>query len=75
MTMPQNIDRHHRRGSWGLAGCVTPSGMIYSTTRCGPIVGHEAVVLQGIPTDTLLLTREPESELRDLAGSAISSTG
>lgn len=72
--MSQNIDRHHTTGSWGLAGCVTPSGMIYSTTRGGPLVGHEALVLQGIPTDKLLLTRETESELRDLAGNAMSSS-
>lgn len=42
--------------------------------RGGPVTGLEAVALQGLPIDVLLLTRESERELFDLAGNAMTST-
>ena len=42
--------------------------------RGGPVVGLEAVALQGLPIDNLLLTRESQKELYDLAGNAMTST-
>lgn len=38
------------------------------------MVGLEALSLQGLPVDELLLTRETEDQLADLAGNAMSST-
>lgn len=38
------------------------------------MVGVEALAMQGLPVDKLLLTRESEDELADLAGNAMSST-
>ncbi len=38
------------------------------------MVGMEALGLQGLPVDELLLTRETEDQLADLAGNAMSST-
>lgn len=38
------------------------------------MVGIEALGLQGLPVDELLLTRETEDQLADLAGNAMSST-
>ena len=38
------------------------------------MLGLEALSLQGLPIDELLLTRESEDNLRDLAGNAMSST-
>ncbi len=46
----------------------------YVTNRGGPLIGIEALALQGIPADELLLTRETEDQLADLAGNAMSST-
>jgi len=37
-------------------------------------LGLEALSMQGLPIDELLLTRESEDNLRDLAGNAMSST-
>jgi hypothetical protein len=46
----------------------------YITNRGGPMVGLEALHLQGLPIDELLLTRETEDNLSDLAGNAMSTT-
>lgn len=46
----------------------------YITNRGGPLVGIEALGLQGLPVDRLLLTRETQDQLADLAGNAMSTT-
>ena len=38
------------------------------------MVGLEALSMQGLPIDDLLLTRETEDQLADLAGNAMSTT-
>ena len=58
----------------GVVSCLTPTGQPFSSVRGGPITGLEAIALQGLPIDTLLLTRESERELFDLAGNAMTST-
>lgn len=70
----QNIDRSLDTGGSGLTGCVTPTGIPYSTMRGGPLIGLEALAMQGLPVDTLTLTRESQAKLQDLAGNAMSST-
>ena len=45
------------------------------TSRGGPLVGEEVLLLQGIPAEDLLLTHETEDMLKDLAGNAMSTTG
>jgi hypothetical protein len=46
----------------------------YVTNRGGPLVGYESLGLQGLPVDRLLLTRETQDQLADLAGNAMSTT-
>lgn len=46
----------------------------YITNRGGPMIGLEALSMQGLPVDKLLLTRESEDNLADLAGNAMSTT-
>lgn len=46
----------------------------YITNRGGPMTGIEALAMQGLPVDELLLTREKEDQLADLAGNAMSTT-
>ena len=48
--------------------------MPFSTIRGGPVTGLEALALQGLPIDQLLLTRETGRELFELAGNAMTST-
>lgn len=57
-----------------MAGCLTPRGQAFITSRGGPLLGIESLALQGIPVDKLLLSSESQRDLQDLAGNAMSST-
>ena len=48
--------------------------MPFVTTRGGPVSGTEALSLQGLPLDRMLLTRETQADLMDMAGNAMTST-
>ena len=72
--LSQNVDRFTDGTRFGFAGCITPSGLPFLTTRGGPLVGLEALALQGLPIERLVLTRENQKELQDLAGNAMTST-
>ncbi|KAF7370517.1 Helicase C-terminal domain-containing protein [Mycena sanguinolenta] len=71
--LSQNVDRTHG-SKVGICPCLTPSMIPYITNRGGPMVGLEALAMQGLPIDKLLLTRETEDQLADLAGNAMSTT-
>lgn len=72
--LSQNVDRSIGTNKVGICPCLTPSMIPFVTNRGGPMVGLEALSLQGLPIDELLLTRETEDNLADLAGNAMSST-
>ena len=72
--LSQNVDRSTGTNKVGICPCLTPSMIPFVTNRGGPMVGLEALSLQGLPIDELLLTRETEDNLADLAGNAMSST-
>ena len=72
--LSQNVDRFLDTTPEGVIGCLTPKGLQFSTIRGRPITGLEAIALQGLPIDTLLLTRESQKELIDLGGNAMTST-
>ncbi|KAI8615565.1 hypothetical protein BC830DRAFT_1064253 [Chytriomyces sp. MP71] len=72
--LSQNVDRNTASSHPGICPCLTPTMIAYITNRGGPLVGLEALSLQGIPVDELLLTRETEDQLADLAGNAMTST-
>ncbi|EJT96648.1 hypothetical protein DACRYDRAFT_119990 [Dacryopinax primogenitus] len=72
--LSQNVDRQIGSGVIGVAPCLTPSMIPYITNRGGPMTGLEALALQGLPINELLLTRETEDNLADLAGNAMTST-
>lgn len=71
--LSQNADRE-TMGKLGFCQCLTPTGDFYVTNRGGPLIGEELLLLQGIPATDLILTRETEKELKDLAGNAMSTT-
>ena len=56
--LSQNVDRTTGSGAAGICPCLTPSMVPFVTNRGGPLVGVEALSLQGIPVEDLLLTRE-----------------
>ncbi|GAA5896190.1 hypothetical protein JCM6882_008514 [Rhodosporidiobolus microsporus] len=72
--LSQNVDRTTASKLYGITPCLTPNMIPYLTNRGGPVVGVEALALQGLPIDELLLTRENTDQLADLAGNAMSST-
>ncbi|GAA6010842.1 hypothetical protein JCM11491_004561 [Sporobolomyces phaffii] len=72
--LSQNVDRTTASKVYGITPCLTPNMIPYLTNRGGPLVGLEALSLQGLPVDELLLTRENSDQLADLAGNAMSST-
>ncbi|KAH9951203.1 hypothetical protein B0H21DRAFT_888547 [Amylocystis lapponica] len=72
--LSQNVDRTIGSSKVGICPCLTPSMIPYITNRGGPMVGLEALSMQGLPVDELLLTRETEDQLADLAGNAMSTT-
>ncbi|KII87340.1 hypothetical protein PLICRDRAFT_125381 [Plicaturopsis crispa FD-325 SS-3] len=72
--LSQNVDRTIGSNKAGICPCLTPSMIPYITNRGGPLVGIEALSMQGLPVDALLLTRETEDQLADLAGNAMSTT-
>lgn len=74
LELSQGIDREIDKRAFGIVGCITPSGIPYVTTRGGPLLGIEALAVQGIPINDLILTCETQRELQDLAGNAMSTT-
>ncbi|GAB1209695.1 hypothetical protein APSETT445_008476 [Aspergillus pseudonomiae] len=72
--LSQGIDREVDTRAYGIVGCITPSGIPYLTTRGGLLCGLESLSLQGLPLDRLILARETQAELQQLAGNAMSST-
>jgi hypothetical protein len=74
LDLSQGVEREIDSRPYGIIGCITPCGIPFVTTRGGPLSGRESLSLQGLPIDRLLLTRETQRELQDLAGNAMSST-
>lgn len=72
--LSQNVDRSIASRITGIASCITPSTIAFITNRGGPMVGLEALSMQGLPIDELHLTRESEDNLFDLAGNAMTTT-
>ncbi|THH27510.1 hypothetical protein EUX98_g6678 [Antrodiella citrinella] len=72
--LSQNVDRTIGSSKSGICPCLTPSMIPFITNRGGPMIGLEALSMQGLPVDELLLTRETEDQLADLAGNAMSTT-
>jgi len=72
--LSQNVDRTTGSVRPGICPCLTPCMVPYVTNRGGPVVGLEALSLQGIPVDDLLLTKETQDQMADLAGNAMTTT-
>ncbi|EED23539.1 SNF2 family helicase, putative [Talaromyces stipitatus ATCC 10500] len=72
--LSQGVDRDVDSRPSGIMGCVTPSGLLYCTSRGGQIQGRELLAMQGLPLSRLSLTRESQSQMQDLAGNAMSTT-
>lgn len=60
----QNIGKEKHRGAVaGVAGCVTPGGIVFLPHLGRPTLGCEKLLLQGIPYFRLLLGNETEVQV------------
>lgn len=69
----QNVDRTENF-HYGRSGCVTPGGHPVITLYWRPVLGIEALALQGIERHSIILSNETDRQLRDLAGNAMTTT-
>jgi hypothetical protein len=70
----QNVHRAADTTKTGIIGCCTPNGIPFNTARGGIVLGLECLRVQGIPVEQLELSQLSDTQLRDLAGNAMSST-
>ncbi|KAK8024231.1 hypothetical protein PG993_012297 [Apiospora rasikravindrae] len=73
LDLSQNVDRHLLQSSFGISGCLTPSGGPYITNQCRFVLGYECLNLQGLPLWKIDFSRETQDQLKDLAGNAMST--
>lgn len=76
LDVSQNVDRStiitsNFESKFGTIGCITPTGQPILTDQVRPITGIEALGLQGLPLDDLVLSTETQAQLLDLAGNAM----
>ena len=72
--LSQNVYRDQDNSPFGIIGCITPSGMPFISDAGRAMTAEECLKLQGIPLDKISFTTETPTELRDLAGNAMTST-
>ncbi|KAM0287211.1 hypothetical protein ACHAQH_000525 [Verticillium albo-atrum] len=58
----------------GIVGCVLPDGDLFATDQGRPLLGIEALSLQGLPIDRIHTSVEKQAELHDMAGNAMTTT-
>ncbi|KAI0386871.1 hypothetical protein F5Y04DRAFT_288674 [Hypomontagnella monticulosa] len=71
--LSQNIDRGGRT-QHGMAGCITPGGIVFLSDQNRMLSGFEALALQGLPVKRIKFATETQDQLRDLAGNAMTTT-
>lgn len=71
----QGVDRGSEGpNSFGVLSCVTPSGLLFGSHVGRPLYGFDALVMQGMPVERIMLGGEKERELQNLAGNAMTTT-
>ncbi|ETS81597.1 hypothetical protein PFICI_06599 [Pestalotiopsis fici W106-1] len=70
----QNVDRNLGTNPFGISGCLTPSGMAFISNQSRFVTGREYLQLQGLPVQSLSLSRETTDQLKNLAGNAMTTT-
>lgn len=72
--LSQNVDRAGDGAPPGMLGCLTPNGIPFCSIRGRLLTGLEALSLNGIPRDKIIMRGETTREILQLAGNAMSST-
>ncbi|KAF6835386.1 DNA repair protein rad8 [Colletotrichum musicola] len=72
LDLGQNVDRQTRKP--GTAPCILPGAELFVSSYGRPIIGLEALQMQGIPLNCIKMSRETEKQLMSLAGNAMTTT-
>ncbi|KAF2808033.1 uncharacterized protein BDZ99DRAFT_572902 [Mytilinidion resinicola] len=72
--LSQNCDRFKDTQPFGIAPCLTPTGIPFMTDRGARATGYDFLLLQGIPIDKILFTTETDEQIQDLGGNSMGST-
>lgn len=72
LDLGQNVDRQNAK--LGVLPCVLPSADLFLTDHGRPVLGIECLAVQGIPIDRISISVEKESQLKDMAGNAMTTT-
>ncbi|GAB7324538.1 hypothetical protein MBLNU13_g08443t2 [Cladosporium sp. NU13] len=72
--LSQNVDLFGDGAQFGIAPCVTPSGLFFASDAGRALAPEEVLSLQGLPLNKMSFTTETASELQDLAGNAMTTT-
>nr|POE93396.1 putative atp-dependent helicase c17a2.12 [Quercus suber] len=72
--LSQNVYRNEDATSFGLIGCITPSGICFVSDACRVLTAEETLVLQGLPLSKISFTTETAIQVQDMAGNAMSTT-
>jgi hypothetical protein len=70
----QRVSREKDHNPSGVIGCLTPDGSAFLTREGRPVIGIECFMMQGLPAQRLIFSRESQRNLQDLAGNAMTST-
>jgi len=70
----QNIDMFSDSTQFGIAPCITPSGLFFASDTGRALAPQELLSLQGLPLSKISFTTETTAEIQDLAGNAMSTT-
>lgn len=70
----QNVDMFGDGANFGIAPCITPSGLFFASDAGRALAPEEVLGLQGLPLNKISFTIETASEVQDLAGNAMTTT-
>lgn len=70
----QNVDMFGDGAHFGIAPCITPSGLFFVSDAGRALAPEEELSLQGLPLNKMSFTTETASEIQDLAGNAMTTT-
>lgn len=70
----QNVYMQEDSNAMGIVGCITPTAQFFISDAGRAMLPEETLMLQGLPLDKISFTTEAPSDLRNLAGNAMTTT-
>lgn len=72
LDLGQNVDRQTRKP--GTLPCIVPGAYLFASAYGRPLLGLEALQMQGLPLNCINVSRETDKQLMDIAGNAMTTT-